>query len=173
MLKLAISLLPFICLWGPQDPLRKDVKYDEPTRFELLADKSTYCVAEPVDLTVTIYNDRDRLIKGDFDLGLMFKQLQMHYCKVGGEFVRYFPRWLQIIGMGDFFTLPTEIGAHGKHESRERLFYNTYFKRFVLAEPGEYEFKATFQLQQFSIACTVMVTGGAFWSRIIQIDPIH
>jgi hypothetical protein len=41
---------------------------------------------------------------------------------------------------------PIEIPAHGKDEGKIRLFYNTYFERLVLAEPGEYEFKATDKL---------------------------
>jgi hypothetical protein len=148
MTKLIIVLSGLVYLGSWQGRLQEVIENGEPTRFELSVDNTTYYVGQPVELTVTLYNDRDKAIKGYYQLGLVFKNLQVYHRRVGAEFVRYFPQWLQIIGMGDFITLPVEIPAGGNRQGKIRLFYNTYYKQFVLPELGECEFKATFKLLQ-------------------------
>jgi hypothetical protein len=144
MTKIIVVLLSLI-LGGQQSLPQETVEYGEPTRFELSVERIIYYVAEPVELTVTLYNDQDRPIKGYFSV-VVGKDLSVYYRKVGEEFIRYFPSWLQPILMVDAFSVPDVIPAHGKDEGTSRLFYNSYYKRFVLAEPGEYEFKATLEL---------------------------
>jgi hypothetical protein len=101
-----------------------------------------------VNVTFTLYNDRDQPIRGIYDVGLGNVGTKLYYRKVGGEFVTYFTGWIQALLQMHGTTLPWEIAPHGKSEATNRLFYNTNLKSFVLAEPGEYEFKATFNLLQ-------------------------
>jgi hypothetical protein len=68
--------------------------YEKPTRFKLSAEKNTYYAGEPVEFIMTLYNDRDRPIQGDLNPNLY--NVWIYHWKVGREFVRYFPRWLQI-----------------------------------------------------------------------------
>jgi hypothetical protein len=145
MLKSTIVFLVLTCLAGEQSLIQETAESGQPTRLELSVEQATYYVAEPVRLIVALHNDLETPVKGDFYLGLRFNQLWVYYRKVGGQFVRYFPRWLQL-DTACVFAIPIEIPAYGKEESTPRLFYDTYSKQLVLAEPGEYEFKATFNL---------------------------
>lgn len=143
MLKLAISILLSITSFGVQTTTSQQMGgYDEFTRFELSAEKNTYRVGERVELIMRLHNDRDKPIQtlspGKWDIWI-------YHRKVGGEFVRYFPRWAQNWGsVVDYVSFPTTMPAHGKYEYKVPLFYNTYHKQLVLPEAGQYEFKATF-----------------------------
>jgi hypothetical protein len=141
MLKLVVILLSLTCLGAQKDASPDVIEYGEPTRFEVSMEKNTYYVGEPVELTATLHNDRDRPIRGDF---IDIKYNWIYYRKVGGEFVRYFPRWLQLMSTADVISAGTEIPAHGKIEGTAKLFFNSYNKELVLSEPGEYEFKVTY-----------------------------
>jgi hypothetical protein len=142
MLRLVISILLVISL-GNQTTTSQQVRgYENPTRLKLSAEKNTYYVGEPVELVMTLYNDRNKPIQGHFYLNLY--DVWVYHRKVGGEFIRYFPRWLQINwDPGDTFQL-SRIPAHGKKKSKVSVFYNTYYKQLVLPEVGQYEFKAAY-----------------------------
>jgi len=146
MLKSTIVFLVLTCLAGEQSLIQETAESGQPTRLELSVEQATYYVAEPVRLIVALQNDQDKPVKGDFYLPLEFKHLSMYYRKVGGQFIRYLPWWLELAHTADLITFPIEIAAHEKRDTAERLFYNTKLKQLVLAEPGEYEFKATFNL---------------------------
>lgn len=154
MLNLALILLSFIFCGGQQPP-QKTVKHDNPTRFELSAKKTTCHIAEPVDLTAAFYNDREKLIKGNFSLSFQ-SGLQVYYRKLGGEFVRYYPRRLLRLNFVDVITQPSEIEipGYGKLEREITLFYNN--NQFVLAEPGAYEFKVIFITKDRTYESTVV-----------------
>jgi hypothetical protein len=146
MLKLAATLLLLVCTMGLQNTPHVSAQNDNPSRFELFAEKTAYHVAEPVELTVRLYNNQDEPIKGQFDLSLSLKQVSVYHRKVGGQFIRYFPYWLKSANSWDTSINQSKIPAQGSKESRTRLFYNSSIKQFVLSEPGEYEFQAIFRL---------------------------
>jgi hypothetical protein len=149
MLKLIItivaSVVSFVSLGASTTTSPQTGRFEGeggPTRFKLSAEKNTYYAGEPVELIMTLYNDRNKPIQGDLYPDLY--NTWIYHRKGGGEFVRYFPRWLQINwDPGDIFQLP-RIPAHGKIKSKVSVFYNTYYKQLVLPEAGEYEFKATY-----------------------------
>jgi hypothetical protein len=142
MAKLIIVLLALVHWSGQQNTPQEVIDNVEPTRFELSVENTTFYVGQPVELTITLYNDRDEPIKGHFHLNL--KDVLIYHRKVGEEFIRYFPQWMQITNMGDIISLPIVIPAHGKVENKGRYLYNTYYQRFIMAEPGEHELKAVF-----------------------------
>jgi hypothetical protein len=144
MVKPVITILLLIVSLGDQTVTPQQMaENNEPTRFELSAEKITYYVGEPVELVMTLHNNRERPIQGD--LYLDFQNVWIYHRKVGGEFVRYFPRWVQHWGsVVDYVSFPITIPAHGKLERKFNFFYNTYYKQLVLPEAGQYEFKATF-----------------------------
>jgi hypothetical protein len=144
MLKLVISIvLLIVSLGGQTIPSQQAGGYAGPTRFELSAEKNTYYAGESVELVTTLHNDRDKPIQGD--LSPNFYNVWIYHRKVGGEFVRYFPRGLQINWqMPDISVQAPGIPAHGEVDGKFLLFYDTYHKQLVLPEAGEYEFKATF-----------------------------
>jgi hypothetical protein len=133
-----------IILKYADDPLHESVEYGDPTGIEIAAEKTTYFVGEPIYLSLTLSNDRDRPAKWDFYPGLT-GGVRIDYRKAGGKLVKYYPEWLQrfLEGMGGGISAPPVIPAYGKQEGTVKLFYDSAAKNFVLAEPGEYEFKAT------------------------------
>lgn len=148
MSKLALSFFVLICIWQRQDPYHKDIEYGNPTRIELTTQRIHYYVGEPVVLNVTLHNERNQPIKGWFELGVG-KYLWWYHRRVDGEFKRYFPAWLQSILTADGYYKPLVISARGKLQGEGvTLFYNSYFKEFVLSQPGASEFKVAFQLGQ-------------------------
>jgi hypothetical protein len=143
MLKLIVVSFSLVYFGSQLGTSQETVEYGEPTRFELSAEKTTYWIAEPVNLSLKLFNDQSKPIKGYFNIGLVGRG-KVYYRKVGGEFTRYYPHWLHIFVSGYGIELPIVISGHGKEEAAARLFYNSVRKEFVLAGPGEYEFKATF-----------------------------
>lgn len=142
MLNVAVLALLLIGLTMQEDPLDY-ARPDPPTRFEISAKKGSYYVGEPVELKVSVYNDRDRPIKGYFYLALSL-DLEVYYRKVGGWFIKYYPGWLEYMQTGGSCSVligDTVLPAHGRKEASVRLFYNTPTNNFVLSEPGQYEFK--------------------------------
>jgi hypothetical protein len=141
MLKLVIGTVLIVSLGGQTTTSQQVKEYERPTRLKLSAEKNTYYVGEPVELIMTLYNDRNKPIQGHFYLNLY--DVWVYHRKVGGEFIRYFPRWLQIFwSVGD--TLPIRIPAHGKIKNKLRFFYNSSHKQLVLPEVGQYELKAAY-----------------------------
>jgi hypothetical protein len=142
MRKITISIVLLIVSLGGQTTASQQVRgYEKLTRFKLSAEKNTYYVGEPVELIMTLYNNRNKPLEGDFFLNLHY--VWVYHRKVGDEFIRYFPRWLQIFwSVGD--SLPVRIPARGKVRGKLRFFYNSSRQQLVLPEVGQYEFKATF-----------------------------
>jgi hypothetical protein len=143
MIKLVVSIVLSIISFGGQTTGSQQVGgSNEPTRLELLAEKSTYYVGEPVEFIARLYNDRDKLIR--WYTPSVALDVWIYHRKAGGEFIRYFTRQMQNMSLAEVaVAAPTEIPAHGVLELNLSVFYNTYDKQLVLPEAGEYEFKAT------------------------------
>jgi hypothetical protein len=143
MLQLVISIVLLISFLGDRTTTSQQMGgYDKFTRFALSAEKKTYHVGERVELIMRLHNDRRKPIRR---LSPGKDDIWIYHRKVGGEFVRYFPRWVQNWGsVVDYVSFPTTIPAHGKYEYNVPLFYDTYHQQLVLPEAGQYEFKATF-----------------------------
>ncbi|MEO0250035.1 MAG: sugar transferase, partial [candidate division WOR-3 bacterium] len=121
------------------DPLHESVEYASPTRLEMNAEKQIYSVGEVISLFLILYNERSEPIKGNFYLALDY-DCSVSYRRISGDFIRYRPDW---VSFHEFMmSAPTVLPAYGKVEGTVSLFYNTSIGKLVLAEPGEYEFKA-------------------------------
>jgi hypothetical protein len=147
MQRLLTVLSLFLCLGCCASAVAqtKAVKSNHPTSLNISLKKTTYLPAEPVEMIVALRNNRERPIKGDFYVD---SRVKVFYRKVGGEFTRYFPRWMQLTNRKDGISLSPqlEIAARGQQEGNRALIYDTSNKRYVLDAPGEYEIKATFDL---------------------------
>jgi hypothetical protein len=143
-----------ISLGRTQDPSQETqnisqsiIDYGRPSRFELSVEKTSYYVAEPVKVTMALFNDLEKPIAiNGSDFSLQYG-LVLYHRKVGRDFVRYYPRWLARYRSFCSISAPIEISPQEKAEYTERLFYNTSINHLVLPEPGEYEFKAVFGLK--------------------------
>jgi hypothetical protein len=124
-----------------------------PLGFVLSTEKSTYFAYEPVVLNMIITNKGQQPIQGEFDcLNFNCKELMLFYRKRGGEFRRYYNLTIWMALGRDHLRLgkkPT-LAPGNQISTREMVLFDTLPGRneedkFVLDEPGEYEFKATFQ----------------------------
>jgi hypothetical protein len=119
---------------------------DVPTRFEISLSKTTYVVGEPVYIDTTLYNDTNRDISGPFVMNLV-TGLDVFYRRVGAKYVRYLPNWLAKVRLIDLGGVPQEqIPALGKTEGTQVVFFDSSRDAFVLDKPGEYDFRATFEV---------------------------
>jgi hypothetical protein len=119
--------------------------------FVLSAEKSTYLAYEPLVLEMTIINKGQQPVQGDFDrLNLACKELKLYDRKEGGEFKRYYNVLIWFALGKDWIRLgpkPT-LDPGGRVSTREMVLFDTLpgsieNDKFVLSEPGNYEFKAT------------------------------
>jgi hypothetical protein len=161
MLRLITILCALTCLCAATAAAQQQKKVvgpEEPTALELSVKKAEHLPAEPVEVTLALVNDRDRVIKGDFYLG---GRVKLFYRRAGeGDFKRYFPRRIQLRGMADGVSLskPFEIAARGRGEGEDTMRYDTSARRYVLDAPGVYELRATFDFEGVYESNVVKVT---------------
>jgi hypothetical protein len=127
---------------------------EQPLEFILSTEQSTYFAYEPLVLNMAVINNGQRPVQGDFNfLDFEFQELKLFYRKKGGEFKRYnnLVTWL---AMGANYMPgkgPKPILEPGGQRSTEELIFFDRLPalneegKFVFDEPGEYEFKASFQ----------------------------
>lgn len=120
----------------------------------LSAEKATYFTYEPIVLNMAVTNKGREPIKGEFDcFSFGCKDLTLLYKKRGaGEFKRYYNATIwaasikHILRLGEKPTLPPggQVSAQGI-VLLDHMPIPAQEERFVFSEPGEYEFKVTFQ----------------------------
>lgn len=120
--------------------------------FQLSAERSTYYTFEPLSLKMEITNRGESPIEAHFNLLTFdYPSLKLFYRKKGAEFTMFYSRRVgmaQSIEYRPGRKLMIEPG--GQVSTTEVILYDTRQElmqkdRFVLSEPGEYEFQATFQ----------------------------
>lgn len=149
MVKLVMILLSLFLPMPQQETPTQVMEDDRPTRFEISLDKTVYFVGEPVEITMTLYNDGEQTIQGRYYLGLGNIATEVYYRKAGEEMIRFYSGWMRAEHRSHgVMVVPIKIEPQGKWEVTNRVWYNTSIEQFVLADPGEYEFQATFSVKQ-------------------------
>jgi len=127
--------------------------------FRLSAEKSTYLVCEPINLKMEVANTGTQPVRGNFDsFNFTKKELKLFYRKKGSEFKRYFSLgiWMAMsrdyirVGEAPILEPGNQISTH-KLVLFDTLPSSHQQDRFVFSDPGEYEFKATFQYTADSV----------------------
>lgn len=122
--------------------------------FVLSTERPVYYVYEPMVLNMTVINKGRQPVQGDFVfLDFEFQEFKLFYRKKGGEFKRY-NNVITWLAMGSHYgpgkgPKPT-VEPGSQVSKREMILFDTLPRsneadRFVFNEPGEYEFKASFQ----------------------------
>lgn len=112
-------------------------------KLEVSAGKSGYFVGEPLDLTFTLLNVAAAPATGNLCMGLELYNPEVWYRKGGQNFLLFvgnFP------AASDAFCAPEVVPVNGNKSHTERLLYVTNPAGFILREPGTYEFRARFKL---------------------------
>lgn len=116
----------------------------ERLRLEAAAEKTALFVGEPVDLTFTLRNVSEEAVKGSFCMGLDLYNPEVWYRRAGEQkfmlYVGNFP------AAADYACLPEQLGPRAGKSKTERVLYATNPAGLVLREPGAYEFRARFKL---------------------------
>ena len=141
---LLCGLLSALCPASPKETPRPRVT------LEIRAGSDGYAVGDRVELSCVVTNRSKDAVWGGIVTPLtprLAYTLSVFYRRPGGEFVRYFPRWLDEFqkwrgGTRHPEVLGTGESAHGV----AGLFYNTSRQKLVLDESGVYEFKAEMPL---------------------------
>jgi hypothetical protein len=113
-------------------------------KLELAAAQPAQFVGEPVDLTFTLTNVSDEVVKGSLCMGLGLYNPEVWYRAKGAEkfmlYVGNFP------AAADYLCPPEELAPHAGKSQAGRLLYAVNPGSLVLREPGAYEFQARFKL---------------------------
>ena len=112
-------------------------------KLEVSAGKSSYFTGEPLDLTFTLSNLAAAPATGNFCMGLELYNPEVWYRKGGQNFMLFvgnFP------AASDAFCPPEAVPGNGNKSHSEWLLYAKNPAGFMLREPGTYEFRARFKL---------------------------
>jgi hypothetical protein len=107
------------------------------------AEKSSYIVGEPVDLTFSLSNVSDKTVEGNFCFGVDHYNPEVWYGKETQKpllYVGNFPV------AEDITCLPRELSPHASKSSSARLLYAVNPGWLILREPGVYEFQLKYKL---------------------------
>jgi hypothetical protein len=145
MLHHVVALTLILGIIQPQHELR-----DQPLEFVLTAEKSTYFVYEPVIFDMTFINKGQQPIQADFYfLDFRNKQLTLFYRKNGSGFKRYYSELIRKARNANIVTLRWDtLEPSDQVSMKEMVLFDIDPSmrkegKFVLDEPGEYEFQAS------------------------------
>lgn len=122
------------------------VEYQTPltsrVALTIAADRDTYYIHEPVILSTALQNQSDDEVRGYFFPDLATGRLEIYYRRQGGQFIKY--RSARQERPPFFLILPRTLQSKETRQEAETLVLDMNAKRFVLEEPGIYEFKAVY-----------------------------
>lgn len=116
----------------------------------LRADRESYFVGEPVDLTFTLRNTHRVKLRGRFELGFRLNNLKVNYRRGEASPLLFVSTVVKYTCAVDITIPPTELPPGGSVAHTERLLYAADPGGPLLSEPGEYEFRATLYYQSES-----------------------
>jgi hypothetical protein len=151
MTSLAMCLLLQIA--GNSGLVRHEKPLADQVELSVSADRDGYYVKEPLRLKVAIRNSGDAAVRGHFYLEPSMGFAEVTYRKVGESFIRFsYPVQPDVVKGNLVMRVITDREVGPKIlKPREASSYETVLAfdagthRFVLEEPGEYEFKVVYR----------------------------
>ena len=116
-------------------------------RLSVTTDKGQYFVGEPVELILTLKNERGEKLNGTLKMGFELNNLRVRYGRLGQRPTPFVSTEVNANATSNVTVLPEDLPAGGSAVHRERLLYAASPSGLLLSEPGEYEFQATFYYQ--------------------------
>lgn len=144
-----ISIMFFMLGATILEPCAAEHKSDRPSRFVISSSRPTYVIAEPITLSFDLLNDSRKALKGYYFFDLEHDRynsgVTITYQRKGDLPHDYALRINSDPVTDLYFLRPMTIPPHGRLSTLTLLLYDRGADRFVLDEPGTYEFRAKFE----------------------------